>query len=54
MNDDESPSHLRFHQLLLIATFLPLCWLAMMAIHELGHMVGMFASGGSPESFFIR
>ncbi|MCY2994781.1 MAG: hypothetical protein NTY19_44005, partial [Planctomycetota bacterium] len=36
----------RFHQLLLIATFLPLCWFAMMAVHELGHVIGAFASGG--------
>ena len=30
----------RLHQVLLIGTFLPLCWLAMMAVHELGHVVG--------------
>jgi len=37
----------RFHQLLLIATFLPLCWLTMMAVHELGHVIGASVSGGS-------
>jgi len=29
----------RVHQLLLIATFVPLCWLTMQAVHELGHVV---------------
>ena len=36
----------RFQQLLLIGTFLPLCWLAMMATHELGHVLGAYISGG--------
>jgi hypothetical protein len=37
----------RFHQILLIATFLPLCWLGMMAVHELGHVFGAVVSGGA-------
>ena len=36
----------RLHQVLLIATFLPLCWLAMMLVHELGHVLGALATGG--------
>ena len=36
----------RAAQMLLIGTFLPLCWLAMMAVHELGHVVGALATGG--------
>ncbi len=39
----------RFHQVLLIGTFLPLCWLAMMATHELGHVVAAVATGGRVE-----
>jgi hypothetical protein len=37
----------RFHQLLLIATFVPLCWLLMQAVHELGHVVVTLATGGA-------
>ena len=37
----------RFAQVLLIGTFLPLCWLAMMAVHELGHVLGALATGGT-------
>ncbi|NOY40412.1 MAG: hypothetical protein GXP26_01060 [Planctomycetes bacterium] len=36
----------RIHQVLLIVSFLPFCWLAMMAVHELGHMLGAYATGG--------
>jgi hypothetical protein len=34
-------------QLLLIATFVPLCWLLMQAVHELGHVVIALATGGT-------
>ena len=37
----------RLHQILLIGTFLPLCWLVMMAVHELGHVLAAGATGGS-------
>jgi hypothetical protein len=37
----------RGHRILLIATFLPLCWLVMMAVHEFGHMLGAWLTGGS-------
>ena len=37
----------RIHQLLLIATFVPLCWLTMQAVHELGHVVCAVATGGT-------
>jgi hypothetical protein len=36
----------RLHQVLLIGTFLPLCWLVMMAVHELGHVLAAVATGG--------
>lgn len=35
------------HRWLLIATFLPFCWLAMMAVHEFGHVVAAWSSGGT-------
>lgn len=37
----------RFAQVLLIGTFLPLCWLGMMAVHELGHVLVVLATGGT-------
>jgi hypothetical protein len=36
----------RFHQVLLIGTLLPLCWLWMMAVHELGHVLAAAVTGG--------
>ena len=44
----------RLHQILLIGTFLPLCWLAMMAVHELGHVVGAVATGGKVERVVLH
>jgi hypothetical protein len=40
------PSKDRLHQALLIASTLGFCWLAMMAVHELGHVVNASLSGG--------
>ena len=36
----------RFHQFVLIGTFLPLCWFGMMAMHELGHVATAQVTGG--------
>lgn len=44
----------RFHQVLLIAALLPLCWLAMMAVHELGHVLGAAVSGGTVERVVLH
>ena len=44
----------RFHQTLLMATFPPLCWLAMMAVHELGHVLGAMATGGEVERVVLH
>ncbi|MHB8899948.1 MAG: M50 family metallopeptidase [Thermoguttaceae bacterium] len=44
----------RTHQLLLIGTFLPLCWLAMQAIHELGHVAIALATGGVIEKVVLH
>ncbi len=42
------------HQILLIGTFLPLCWLGMMAVHELGHVIGAVATGGTVERVVLH
>lgn len=39
----------RFHQLLFVTPLLALSWLAMMAVHELGHVLGALATGGTVE-----
>jgi len=44
----------RIHQLLLIATFVPLCWLLMQAIHELGHVAAAVATGGTVERVVLH
>ncbi len=44
----------RLHQALLIGTFMPLCWLAMQAVHELGHVVGAVATGGKVERVILH
>jgi hypothetical protein len=37
----------RLYQILLIGTFLPLCWLLMQAVHELGHVAAGIATSGT-------
>ena len=37
----------RFYQLVFIVSLLALSWFGMMAVHELGHVLGAVASGGS-------
>ena len=32
---------------MLVGSFLPLCWLAMMACHELGHVLAAWCTGGT-------
>ena len=44
----------RLNQVVLIATFLPFCWLAMMAVHELGHVVAGSVSGGTINNVVIH
>lgn len=36
----------RFHQILLVVSMLCLSWLMMMFVHESGHVLGAFCSGG--------
>ena len=44
----------RFHQLVLIASLLTLSWFAMMALHELGHVVGALCSGGTVQQVVLH
>jgi len=44
----------RLHQILLIGSFLPLCWLAMQAVHESGHVISAIASGGTAEKVVLH
>ena len=37
----------RLDQIVLILTFFGFSWLAMQAVHELGHVLGGIASGGT-------
>ena len=37
----------RMNQVILIASFIPFCWLAFMALHELGHVTAGLATGGT-------
>ena len=37
----------RLNQIVLVGTFLGFSWLAMQAVHELGHVIGAAASGGT-------
>ncbi|MEQ8788388.1 MAG: hypothetical protein RIC55_18910 [Pirellulaceae bacterium] len=44
----------RLHQFLLIGSFLPLCWLGMMAVHELGHVLAAWGTGGGVERVILH
>ncbi len=44
----------RMNQVILIASFLPFCWLAFMTIHELGHVVAGVTTGGTVTKVVIH
>jgi len=44
----------RFHQALLIVSTLAFCWLAMQAVHELGHVLFAWLSGGIVERVYLH
>jgi hypothetical protein len=44
----------RQHQVVLILSTLAVCWLAMQAVHELGHVVGAVLSGGQVERVVLH
>ena len=39
----------KLHKCVFLLSFLFLCWLAMQAVHELGHVAGAIATGGKVE-----
>lgn len=39
----------RLHQFILIGSLLPLSWLGMMLVHELGHVLGAWITGGTVD-----
>ncbi|MEM9942666.1 MAG: hypothetical protein AAF939_13970 [Planctomycetota bacterium] len=44
----------RLHQVLFIVSVLALSWFAMMAIHELGHIAGAIATGGTVQKVVLH
>jgi hypothetical protein len=42
------------YRLLLIGTFLPFCWLAMQAVHELGHISAALGTGGTVSQVVLH
>ena len=44
----------RFHQWLLIGSILPLSWLGMMAVHEFGHVLGAWYTGGTVRKVVLH
>jgi hypothetical protein len=44
----------RFHQCLLIFSFVGFSWLAMMAVHELGHVVGAALTGATVDRVVLH
>jgi hypothetical protein len=44
----------RFYQLLFSFSVLSVCWLAMMGVHELGHVIGGFLTGGSVSGVVLH
>lgn len=44
----------RLRQILLIGTLLPLCWLLMQAVHELGHVAAAIATGGTVSTVVLH
>ena len=44
----------RFHQLLFTVSLVALSWFAMLAVHELGHVVGATVTGGSIERVVLH
>ena len=44
----------RPHSILLISSFLPLCWLGMQIVHELGHVIAAILTGGHVERLVLH
>lgn len=50
----DEPRADRSAQVVLIAALLPLCWVGMMIVHELGHVLGAAATGGRVERVVLH
>lgn len=44
----------RFYQLLFVISLVAICWLAMMGVHELGHVIGGLLTGGSVSQVILH
>jgi hypothetical protein len=44
----------RLNQVLLIGTFLPLAWLCMMIVHEFGHVIAAWLTGGTVAKVILH
>lgn len=44
----------RLHQFVFTASLVALCWLMMQVVHEAGHVVGAWASGGAVERVVLH
>jgi len=44
----------RYHQILLIGSIVALAWLWMQVVHELGHCLGAWATGGTVEKVVLH
>ena len=44
----------RIHQSVLIVSLLPLCWFAMMGVHEWGHVIAGWATGGEVQKVVLH
>ena len=45
---------MKLKQAVLVITFLVFSWLAMQAVHELGHVLGALLTGGSPNKVYLH
>jgi hypothetical protein len=54
MNQTRIPTQQRFNQVLLIASTLAWSWLAMQGIHEFGHVLHAWSSGGRVVRFVLH
>ena len=44
----------RRDQIVLLGSFVPLCWLGAMVVHELGHMLAAWATGGTVTNVVLH
>ena len=44
----------RLRQILLLATFLPWCWLMMMVVHEVGHVLAAWLTGATVDQVILH